>query len=379
MRILHLANHCHEIGNGIMNVAVDIACSQASAGHDVAFASAGGSYVELLGRYGVEHILLPQNWRAVWTLPRAAWSLHRLLRRWNPDIVHAHMMTGALLGRLVRGRSRWRLVTTVHNEWQRSAIMMGAGDRVIAVSAAVAAQMAARGIRAEKIDVVRNGPLNSPRRARDAAMADAGLAHPAILTVAGLYARKGISDLIGAFVLLAPHYPRAALYIVGDGPDRAAFEAQAQDSGLAERISFTGFIADPRPYFSEADIFVLASRSEPFGLVIAEAREAGCAVVGSNVGGIPEVLEEGRAGLLVPPGDPSALAEALSTLLSSPDLLAHWRKAAGENLSWLDVSRVAEETVQVYRKALGWQGTAIETSSPAGATGEMSLDTGPRK
>ena len=75
--------------------------------------------------------------------------------------------------------------------------------------------------------------------------------------------------------------------------------------------------------------------------------------IASDVGGIPEVLDGGRAGLLVPPGAPARLAEALSTLLSDPKALAHWRVMAGRGLEWLDVRRVAEETVEVYRRALG--------------------------
>jgi glycosyltransferase involved in cell wall biosynthesis len=351
MRILHLANHCHEIGNGIMNVAVDVACRQAESGHPVVMASAGGSYVPLLADHGVEHVALRQNWREPLTLPRTALGLTALIRAWRPDVVHAHMMTGALLARLVRAGAGWRLVTTVHNEWQRSAVAMGVGDRVVAVSAAVAAQMGKRRIPASKIDVVRNGPLNSPRRAADGGGV-AALGHPAILTVAGLYVRKGIGDLIAAFGTVAERHPGASLYIVGDGPDRARFTAQAQAAGLGGRIHFTGFVADPRPYFRAADIFVLASRSEPFGLVIAEAREAGCAVVGSDVGGIPEVLESGRAGLLVPPGDPVALCRTLCGLLDDPAALVRWRAAASQGLDWLDARRVADETVQVYQRAI---------------------------
>jgi glycosyltransferase involved in cell wall biosynthesis len=353
MRILHLANHCHEIGNGIMNVAVDIACRQAEAGHAVAFASAGGSYVELLSRHGVGHHDLAQNWRTPWTLPRSFVRLRSLLRHWRPEIVHAHMMTGALLGRVARTGQRWRLVTTVHNEWQRSAIAMTVGDRVIAVSAAVAEQMARRGIPRRKIDVVLNGPLGSPRRRSEGPAAPLALSQPAILTVAGLYERKGIGDLIAAFERLAPRHETASLHIVGDGPDRAAFEAQAMASRFRERIHFAGFQRDPGPWYRAADVFALVSRSEPFGLVIAEAREAGCAIVASNVGGIPEVLEGGRAGLLVPPADPARLAEVLSDLLADAATLAHWRAAARRGLEWLDVRRVADDTVEVYRRALG--------------------------
>ena len=351
MRILHLANHCHEIGNGIMNVAVDLACCQADAGHSVAFASAGGSYVPLIAAHGVEHRHLDQQWRRPLRLPTALLGLRALLREFRPDVVHAHMMTGALLAAALRGGGPWALVTTVHNEWQRSAIAMGVGDRVIAVSEAVAARMAARGIPRRRLEVVRNGALRSPRRPGRAGTT-VNLGSPAILTVAGLYARKGIGELIAAFDRVAPHYPGATLTLVGDGPDRARFAAQAQASPHAGRIRLTGFIADPRPYFHAADIFVLASRNEPFGLVLAEAREAGCACVGTRVGGIPEVLEGGEAGLLVDPEDPDALAEALFALLGSRETLETWQRAARRGLGWLDVARASGQVVQVYQRAV---------------------------
>ncbi|MBX9932024.1 MAG: glycosyltransferase family 4 protein [Methylobacterium sp.] len=355
LRILHLANHCHEIGNGIMNVAVDLACAQAEQGHTVSFASGGGSYVPLIESAGVRHHRLDQHWRRPLAVPGALLRLRALLKRERPDIVHAHMMTGAVLARMLRPGAKWRLVTTVHNEWQRSAVVMGVGDKVIAVSDAVARQMAKRGIASSRIEVVRNGPLGSPRRRYDGARA-IDLGSPSILTVAGLYARKGIADLIAAFAIVAARHPLASLTIVGDGPDRTAFEVQARASGYSERIRFAGFAPDPMPYFRGTDIFVLASHSEPFGLVLAEAREAGCACIGCTVGGIPEVLEEGHAGLLTPPYDPPALARTLLALIEDPVSLAHWRRAARQNLDWLSTRRMAADTVAVYRHAMGAAG-----------------------
>jgi glycosyltransferase involved in cell wall biosynthesis len=138
---------------------------------------------------------------------------------------------------------------------------------------------------------------------------------PAIITVAGLLHNKGIQDVISAFALLSPAVPEASLYIVGDGPERATLEAMAAVLPCAKKIHFTGFVRDPRPYLFAADIFVLASYREAFGLVLAEAREAGCAIVASNVGGIPEALDNGEAGILLPPSQPRMLADTLAALL----------------------------------------------------------------
>jgi len=353
MKILHLANHCDEIGNGIMNVAVDIACKQARLGHRVAFASAGGSYVELLRRHGVEHFCIEQPWRRPIALMIGAFALRRLMISFKPDIVHAHMMTGAVLAHYLRRSASYRLITTVHNEWQRSAIFMGVGDLVIAVSDQVRERMHNRGIPSDKLRVVRNATLGSPRRpAIEAGHQTIILDRPSVVTVAGMCYRKGIAELIQAFSKVASEaHPNATLYIAGDGPDRKAFEALAASVPCGDRIRFVGFLRDPRPYLAQADVFVLASRSDPSPLVIPEAREAGCAIVATAVGGIPEALEHGRAGVLVPPEDLESLAANICYLLSDPKERLLWQQRSCENLDWLRVDRAVEETLAIYRES----------------------------
>ena len=171
---------------------------------------------------------------------------------------------------------------------------------------------------------------------------------PLIVTMAGLYRRKGIGDLIAAFGQIANEFPKASLLVLGWGPDQASFERQKNSVRGGERIHLQGFVAKPRSILRQATVFVLASHTESFPLSLAEAREAGCAIVATRVGGVPELLEHGRAGLLVPPHDPNALARALRRLLGDPQELAHWRKASRVNLEWLSCARMARETVEVY-------------------------------
>ncbi|MBW4578142.1 MAG: glycosyltransferase family 4 protein [Tildeniella nuda ZEHNDER 1965/U140] len=346
MRILHLLNHIQEIGNGIVNVAVDLACLQAEAGHTVVVASGGGEYDRLLTRYGVTHVTLDQR-RQPLNLLRAARQYRSLVQTMQPDIVHAHMMTGMVLAWALRGRSPYGLVSTVHNEFQRSAILMGLADRVLAVSQSVANSMAQRGIPQSKLRVVCNGTLGSPRE-QLSELPPVVLQRPAIATLAGMYHRKGIADLITAFESLATEFPNVHLYLIGNGPDRAEFEAQAQKTAIVDRIHFEGYQAEPKRYLTATDIFVLASRQEPFGLVLSEAREAGCAIVASNVDGIPEALDGGKAGLLVPAAEPTALADAIAPLLRDPELLKEWKRRSHQNLDWLKVTRVYDETQAVY-------------------------------
>ena len=351
MRILHVLNHVQEIGNGIVNVAIDLACLQAKNSHDVAVASAGGEYETLLKRYGVQHFQLDQA-RSPLNIIKAAWGYRAIVQKFQPDVVHAHMMTGIVLAALMRKSSEYSLVSTVHNEFQRSAILMGLADRVIAVSHAVADSMVRRGIPKNKLRVVSNGTLASPRHRSMKDYQPMPLQRPAIATVAGIYKRKGIGELIDAFVEIATDFPLAHLYIVGDGPDRLMFEQKAQNTAFCDRIHFEGFQPEPQRYMLATDIFVLASYYESFGLVLTEAREAGCAIVASDIDGIPETLDNRQAGVLVPPKDSHALAAAFVQLLSNPNILHKWKCLASQNLERFYLPRVNEETLAVYCELL---------------------------
>ncbi|GJH27603.1 glycosyltransferase family 4 protein [Caballeronia novacaledonica] len=358
MRIVHLANHAQTIGNGTVNMMVDLACMQASMGQDVVVASSGGGFEPLLRRHGITHVPLQQS-RQPWRVPSMIAGFNRLIDRFDPEIVHAHMMTGALISRFGSMRRRFALVTTVHHELQKSASLVRAGDRMVAVSRAVAMDLQARGIDPARMSIVLNGAVGAPRLVCRPAAKPVRLKHPNIVCVAGMYRRKGIADLLQAFALVReqsaserefmsePH-----LYLVGDGPERASMEALAAELGIAEVAHFTGFVADARPYLASADIFALLSREDPGPLVIAEAREAGCAIVATRVGGIPEMLDDGAAGLLVTAGHIEQASAKLRWLLLDRQARGQLAARARQNLQPLSVERVCGEYMAVYQQTL---------------------------
>jgi glycosyltransferase involved in cell wall biosynthesis len=346
MKILQLANHCDRSGNGIVNVAVDLSCYLASSGHAVVFASAGGEYESLLAERGVKHVDVDQRRRRPQQLIRAVSRLFRVCRHFRPDIVHAHMITGALIARVLRPFFNYKIVTTVHNEFEKTAVLMTVGDRVIAVSDAVQTALVARGISAQKIVVVKNGSAESPRLVGEPPVV--ALDHPAIVTVAGMNHRKGIADLIEAFDIVVQRSNDASLYLVGNGSEFSLFRDMADRLASHERIHFMGFVADPRGFLREADVFILASHSEPFGLVLTEAREASCAIVATDVGGIPEALDAGEAGILVPAARPDLMANAIEDLLNNPQKARDLARRASQGLDRFTVSRFGKETEEVY-------------------------------
>ena len=350
MRIMHFLNHTRP-SNGHVNVAVDLACVQSRMGHSVSVVSGGGAFDSIFHAHGVSHILIDQK-RTLSNLIKAVCKLHSTVFSISPDIIHAHMMTSAALAFLLRRFMKFKLVTTVHNEFEKAAIIMGLGDQVIAVSEAVADSMERRGVKRSKMSVVLNGTIGSPRLTTATPPAK-DLRRPAILFVGGLHPRKGVDDLITAFKMVCTRVPEAFLYLVGDGPYRDTYEKTASQTGFGERILFCGFQPDPRPYFLGSDIFVLASHAEPGALVLPEAREAGCAIIATSVGGIPEMLDGGRAGVLVSPQRPDLLANAIERVLSDKVLLADLRGRSRLDLQRFRVDRAAKECESVYNSVLG--------------------------
>lgn len=349
MRILHILNHTRRL-NGHVHAAVDLACAQAKAGHAVCVGSGGGDFDDLLRRNGVAIARVAHERRPL-TLLRSAIALRGTVRGFRADVVHAHMMTSAVLSYPICKLAGVPLVTTVHNEFERSAIFMGLGTRVIAVSEAVGVSMQKRGIAASKLNVVLNGTIGSSRFDKRCG-APAALTSPSILFVGGLHSRKGLLDLFQAFDIVHRQHPQARLYIVGDGPSRASYEAMVAELHCAKSVTFVGAIDDPYPYMLAADIFVLASLADPAPLVLSEAREARCAIVGTKIDGIPQLLEHGDAGILVPVRDPVALAAALSHLLATPGQIDEWKERSQVRIEHLTIDRVARETMQVYMRAL---------------------------
>lgn len=352
LRIVHLLNDVEELGNGINNLCVDLACAQALMGHDVIVVSRGGGLEAVLSRNGVRHERL-QVQRKPGPLLGAVRQFRRVLSSQQADVVHTHTATAVVLARAARvlGPSPVH-VTTAHTDFRRGSLLLRLADRVIALSRPGQAALKALGVPERKLRRVRNGTLGGARQLGLPPVPPKELNHPAILTIGGLYRRKGIADLIDAMEILLGSVPDAHLYLVGAGPDEAEFRARATRRGVEHRVVFEGYQRDPSPWLTACDVFTLASHREPAGLVLIEARGAGCAIVASEVDGIAEMLDDGRAGVLVPPRDPSALAEALGRLLRDPEALELARRRAQEGVDDLRVERMARETEAVYREAL---------------------------
>jgi glycosyltransferase involved in cell wall biosynthesis len=131
---------------------------------------------------------------------------------------------------------------------------------------------------------------------------------------------KGIEYLLRAAALLRHEFPALRVEIAGAGPHYDKLKAVATETGLSQRVAFLGWIDDLAGLLPRWDVFVMPSREEGFGIAALDAMAAGLPVVASDVGGIPELVEDGKTGWLVPPGDDDALASRLRPLLANPEL-----------------------------------------------------------
>jgi len=131
---------------------------------------------------------------------------------------------------------------------------------------------------------------------------------------------------------------------------QAEYQHLSKSLGIEDNVHFLGYRNDPREYLFAADIFVLASHADPGPLVIAEARNAGCAIIATNVDGIPEMLDYGKAGILVEPRHPEMIAEAIEGLLGDASSLKKYSDLAKQNVSRFTISRVCQDMDQIYNE-----------------------------
>ncbi len=320
-------------GGGAERVSVDLARAFATLGHEIEFVlmTATGDFVHEAYR---DFRVIALNVERIKDVPR---PLARYLRKRRPDALIAHMWpmtTAAVIGRVL-SRHKCRLLLVEHTILSQQYASWGAGhhlmlrgsmaatyrwaDCVAAVGEGAAMDVARlAGLPARRVKVLRNPiPQGQSPGAEACAKVDALWNCPAgvrVLTVGSLKEEKNHSLLLCAFARLPR--PDARLVLLGQGPNESKLRSLAGELGIAERVIFAGFHADPSPFYATADLFVLSSDYEGFGNVIVEALSFGLPVVSTDCpAGPAEILENGRWGRLVPVGDAEALAHAMDAAL----------------------------------------------------------------
>lgn len=268
----------------------------------------------------------------------AGLRLRRLVRTAGCHIVHFHTARAHALSPWLRGLSVKRVVTRrmdyrVRPGWFTRLLYEDSVDAVVAISRGVKAALRAGGVPDSHIRVIPSGidtahfAATAERRARQRAALGIAQRESVAVAVGALAERKGHITLLRAAALLRQKGIRLRYLICGDGPLRAVLGNEARALGVADNVQFLGFCADVADHLAAADVFVHVPLWEGLGVAVIEALAAGLPVVASRVGGIPELIEDGYSGLLVPPQKPTALATALERIVCDPP----WAKMLGIN------------------------------------------------
>ena len=297
----------------------------------------------------------------------ALWRLYRLLRRGRPAILHTWMfhanIPGRALGRLagvpivISGErtmgmeSRWR--------YWLNRLTAPLTDRVTCVSQQVADFVVNHvGISQDKVVVIPNG-IEVPDVERPAGRRQAriGLGLPADQVVVGTVARLDPVKRLDVLLQALRSLPDAYAVIIGDGPERAGLLALSKRLELTDRVRFVGHQENVWAWLAALDVFVLSSDWEGMPNALLEAMAAGLPVVATEVGGIPDVMVESVNGFLVPPRDPTSLAQAITHLLDDPDLRQQMGQVGRERvIEHFSVERMVERTQNLYEQLLAEKG-----------------------
>lgn len=281
------------------------------------------------------------------------------------DLIHAHHPIAALAMKEVFPNTK--LILTLHSSYERELILNkqikvngiehqfltniyreleDRADRILTVSQAFQHYLMDYVNDASGIKVIPNG--FDEKRFRP-------IAHEnevtQLISVCRLIPAKGLDVLLKACAKLKEKGHPFVLHLIGDGPIRRQLEMMAQDLGLYDDIIFYGYMLHPEEFMPFFDVFVLPSRAEAFGSVFAEAALCQLALIGTNVGGISEQIENGVNGLLVPVEDVTALADALETVIIDPDYRYQLaREAAAKAKRDYSLQRVIAQLNKVYHE-----------------------------
>ena len=320
-----------------------------------------GNYQPVLDAAGVRTIVLNRNsrWEAYKLL-----GLLTLLRRERINILHTHLFGSNTWGRVLGRLARVPVVIS-HEHWSSKSgrevwvdrLLYRLSDRILVPSeASKRTVMAMEGIPTRYLRVLYNGVdishFSPGTHSRCEVRGELGLACDELVvgTVGRLSPEKGGVDvLVRAVELLRHDHPRARLVVVGDGPLRPDLEKLADD--LGSDMVFTGTRTDIARLLSAMDIFVLPSLMEAMPIALLEAMAMRLPVVATKVGGVPEIVDDGVNGLVVPPGDEAALHSALHLLVGNPTLMSTLARAGQERVQTdFTLDTMVENVEQLYEE-----------------------------
>jgi glycosyltransferase involved in cell wall biosynthesis len=324
---------------------------------------ADAAAVAVLAEAGIPHVDLGR--RARWDVHRLA-GLATLIRRERFDIVHTHKFGSNLWGTMIASACRVPVIVAHEHSWSYEGDPLRAwldgrvigrlATRFVAVSSADARRMASRErVPGEKIAVMPTGYVPSGEKSALDFRVELGLsAHtPLIATAAVLRPEKRVDLMLEAHARVLASIPDAHLAIAGEGECRPGLERRARELGLNGAVHFLGERGDVDSILRAADVGVLASDREGSPLIVFECMASDTPLVATAVGGLPEIVEDGRTGLLVPRRDAVALADGLVDVLADHARRATMAAAARERLTEFTIDATAARFADLYETLAG--------------------------
>ncbi|MEP7059406.1 MAG: glycosyltransferase family 4 protein [Actinomycetota bacterium] len=361
MRVALVCPYAWDFPGGVQGHVRELAARLRAGGDDVLVLAPGShpapeSFVVIIGH----PVPIGYNASKVPIDPRP-WSrreIGRRLRAFVPDVVHVHEPFSPSTSLWALLETRAPVVATFHSSADRSLLLDAAAPvlRLLArrITVRIAVSQAAKTFAASRIpgsfDVIANGIDIERFAGAEPAALPAG---PTLLFVGRLEERKGFPVAVEAFRRLASDRPDLRMVVAGDGKERTAIGRL--DAGQRARILLLGSVSNERlpGYHAAADVYLgPALGGESFGIVLVEAMAAGLPVVASRIAGYVEVVRDGVDGLLVPPGDPGALAASTARILGDPALAARLSQAGRDRAAEFEWSIVAAAIRERYEWAI---------------------------
>jgi glycosyltransferase involved in cell wall biosynthesis len=288
----------------------------------------------------------------------------QIVRELHPDVIHAHSSKAGAVTRVARlANPRVPVLYSPHGYafagyFERSGerrayrtverILAPAASRIVCVCEAEARIARSLGP-ANRVRVVHNGIQPADDGQLDTKIAELAIRGPVVGALTLLRPGKGLETLIDATPLVLARHPNTQVAIIGDGPELDALRTRAQQRDVAHAVSFLGPSKSPLSVLRGIEVFVHPSWAEAFPYVILEAMSLGLPIVASDVGGVGEAIVDRESGLLVPPHDERALAQALVCLLDDPDSRARMGALALRRASMrFTLAAMIERLIDVY-------------------------------
>jgi glycosyltransferase involved in cell wall biosynthesis len=365
LRVLMLVNRLRRGGGGAERFLVGLATHLPRERFDVVVCTtrpSSGPLHDALAAQGVELIELDRRWTGD---VRAFARLGHVLRRRRIDVLHAHMFGSNLWGTLVGRLARVPVVVAQEHTWDYvgqpvrkfvdGRVIGRHADAFVAVSHRDAERMVAlEGVPRHKIRVIPTAYVPRPTDAARDLRAELGIPPdaPVVGTAAVHRPQKALEVLLEAFAEVRERLPDAHLLLGGDGPRRSALEQRTIELELSGSVHFLGYWQDMGALMRALDVAAMSSDFEGTPLFAIECMAHRVPLVSTRVGGLHEVLEEGRSVTLVPPRDPAALAEAIEALLRDPERRRAQAAAAAEVAPRFEIESIAGEFGDLYERLI---------------------------